>query len=131
MCDKPTDDRADPDHDKQAAGLYRAIALRFYSRYVVARRHVEFLGQDLPDAEPLMTELEASERYKRAVDDWVSEPPATIDAVCALVEFANVIAADRVVAEALREPGPVSDEKDALHQTIALGAAAEWLTQRR
>jgi len=118
----------DPDHDKQAAGLYRAIASRFYSGYVVARHHAEFLGEDLPDAEPLMTEAEAGMRYQRAVDEWVSEPPATIDAVCALVEFANVIAADKIVAEALREQGPVSDEKDALHQTLALGAAAEWLT---
>ena len=118
-----------PDHDAQAAGLYQAIALRFYSRYVVARGHAEFRGEDLPDAEPLITEREAGERYERAVAEWTSEPPATIDAAMALVEFANVIAADKVVAEALREQGPVSDEKDALHQTIALGAAASWLTE--
>jgi len=122
--------KPNPDHDKQAAGLYRAIASRFYCRYVDARHYAEFLGEDLPDAEPLMTEGEAGMRYERAVDDWLGEPPATIEAVCALVEFANVIAADKVMAEALREPGPVSDEEDALHQTLALCAAAEWLTKR-
>jgi hypothetical protein len=126
MSTKPdTNPNPNPDHDAHAAGLYQAIALRFYRRYADARRHAEFRGEDLPDAEPLPTEREVGERYERVVDEWIWEPPATLDAVCALVEFANVVAADRVVAVALREQDP--DETDAFHQTIALGAAAAWL----
>lgn len=130
MCTKPTDDAPatpNPDHDQHAAGLYQAIALRFYARYVDARHLAEFRGEDLPGAEPLLTQAEASERYKLAVDEWVYESPSTIDAVLALIEFAGVVAADKLVGEVLRESGPVSDEKDALHQTIALSAAAEWI----
>jgi hypothetical protein len=38
-----------------------------------------------------------------------------------------VIAADKFAGEAMRESASVSDEKDALHQTIALNAVGEWL----
>ena len=52
MCTKPKDDAPaprHPDHDPHAAGLYQAIALRFYARYMDARRLAEFRGEDLPD----------------------------------------------------------------------------------
>src|ERR1700686_854460 len=131
MATKPRDDAPaatpNPDHDLQAAGLYQAIALRFYFRYVDVRHQAKFRGQDLEGAEPLLTQAEASERYQRAVDEWLGEDPDTSDAVLALVEFAAVIAADKFAGEAMRDSGPVSDEKDALHQTIALNAVGEWL----
>jgi hypothetical protein len=44
-----------------------------------------------------------------------------------LVEFAAVIAADKFAGEAMRDPGPVSDEKDAFHQVVALNAVGAWL----
>jgi hypothetical protein len=130
MSTKPRDDAPappNPDHDRHAAGLYQAIALRFYCRYVDARHLAEFRGEDLQGAEPLLTQAEASNRYQSAVDEWVPESPSTTDAVLALIEFAGVIAADKFAGEAMRESGPVSEEKDALHQTIALNAAAEWI----
>ena len=68
-------------------------------------------GQDLEGAEPLLTQLEASERYQHAVDEWLWETPDTSDAVLALIEFAGVIAADKFAGEAMRDSGPVSDEK--------------------
>lgn len=40
------------------AGLYRAMALRFYSRYVDMRGHAAFAGGDLPDHSPLPTEAD-------------------------------------------------------------------------
>ena len=116
-----------PDHDAQAAGLYQAIALRFYSRYVDARHLAEFTGEDLPGAEPLLTQREAAERYRHAVDEWLHEPPDSIDAILALVEFAGVIAADHFASEVMRETAPVSAEIDALHQNIALSAVGSWL----
>jgi hypothetical protein len=61
------------------------------------------------------------------VAEWVSQRPDTMDAVLALTEFVGVIAADKLVGEALRESGPVSDERDALHQIIAISAIGEWL----
>jgi hypothetical protein len=131
MCTKPRDDAPappNPDHDQHAAGLYQTIALRFYARYIDARHLAAFRGEDLPGAEPILSRLEASERYQEAVAEWVFEPPASTDAVLALVEFAGVVAADKLVGEAVRESGPC-DEKDALHQVIALNAVGEWLQQ--
>jgi len=86
-------------------------------------------GSDIEGAEPLVTQLEASERYQEAVAEWVlGERPETADAVLALTEFVGVIAADKLVGDALREVGPVSEEKDALHQIIAFEAIGEWLS---
>lgn len=118
-----------PNHDQQAAGLYQTIALRFYARYVDARHRAKFRGEDLPGAEALLTSAEASERYRLAADEWVSETPATADAARALISFAGVIAADKLIDNVLCETGPASDEKDALHQTIALASAAEWVNE--
>src|SRR3954451_11645417 len=89
-----------PDHDRHAAGVYQCIALRFYNRYADARRSAEFRGSDIEGAEPLITELEAGERYEEAVAEWVSERPQTADAVLALTEFVGVIAADKLVGDA-------------------------------
>src|SRR4051794_27056000 len=116
-----------PDHDRHAAGVYQCIALRFYNRYADARRSAEFRGSDIEGAEPLVAELEASERYQEAVAEWVFQPADTIDAALALTEFVGVVAADKLMGEALREGGPVSDEKDALHQVVAISAIGEWL----
>ena len=38
---------SDPNDNPQAAGIYRAMALRFYSRYAEARDHAEGHGGDL------------------------------------------------------------------------------------
>ena len=80
--------------------------------------------------EPLPTLLEASERYQNAVDDWIWEDPSTPAAILALVELAAVIAADKLVGEAVRESGPVSDETDAFHQIATLNVVGEWLNQK-
>src|ERR1051326_5708552 len=69
---------------------------------------------------------EADQCYEAAVTDWLFETPACNDAVLALVEFAGVIAADRLMGEVTRDP--VNDERDAFHQVIALAAAGGWLT---
>ena len=44
-------------------------------------------------------QLEAIERYKRAVGDWLWERPGTAAAAMALVEFAGAIAADKLLGE--------------------------------
>src|SRR5215208_3911464 len=107
MTTQPNDH---PDHDRHAAGVYQCIALRFYSRYREARADAAFRGSDIEGAEPLVTQLEASERYQEAVAEWVlGETPETAAAVQALVEFVGVVAADKLVGEALREPAPVSE----------------------
>ena len=87
-----------------AAGLYRAMALRFYSRYVDMRHSAEHCGGDLSEHGRLPTTLEADERYKAAVEEWLVENPASPDAVAALVEFAGILAADRLVGEVMRNP---------------------------
>jgi hypothetical protein len=80
------------------------MALRFYCRYVDMRRHAEFRGGDLEGLHGILpTSLDASEQYNAEVNEWLYQPPSTTDAVLALVEFAAVIAADKLVGEALRE----------------------------
>jgi len=89
-----------PNHtDPHVAEIYQAIALRFYKRYVEARRSAEHRGGDLPDHGRLPTEREADDRYAAAADGCVIEAPDTADAALALVHFAGVIAADRLTGE--------------------------------
>src|SRR5438477_360042 len=82
-------------------------------------------GGDLSDYGRLPTTLEADERYKAAVEEWLVENPASPDAAAALVEFAGILAADRLVGEVMRNP--VNDERDAYHQSVALASVAGWL----
>src|SRR3954449_5686732 len=103
-------------HDDLTASFFRAIALRFYARYIDARQHAAFRGDDLPNAEPLCTPLEASDRYKRAVERALWETVDTADTVHALIRFAAVIAADKLVTEATGDSFGIDDEVDALHQ---------------
>jgi hypothetical protein len=113
--------------DPHAAGIYRAIALRFYSRYVEARDSAKFRGGDLPDHGRRPTQSEADERYNAAVEDCIVEAPHSADAALALVEFAGILAADRLIGEMLLNP--VDDERDAYHQARALANVAGWVNK--
>jgi hypothetical protein len=113
--------------DDHVAGLYRAMALRFHSRYVDMRHCAENRGGDFTDRGPLPTTAEADERYAAAVEEWIIEQPASGDAAMALVEFAGILAVDRLVSEVTRQP--INDERDAFHQALALANAAQWLNQ--
>ena len=111
----------------QAAGIYRAIALRFYSRYVEARENAERHGGDLSGYGSQHDAREADERYKAAIDEAIGEIPESIDAALALAHFAGILAADRFVGEITQEP--VNDERDAYHQSRALADLARWINQ--
>ena len=51
---------SDPkDHNPHVAEIYRAMALRFYSRYLDARRYADHHGSDLQGYGPLPTERES------------------------------------------------------------------------
>jgi hypothetical protein len=115
-------------HDPLAAGVYKAIALRFYSRYVEARQSAEFRGGDLPDHGRRPTQPEADERYNAAVEDCIVEAPDSADAALALVHFAGILAADRLIGEVTQQP--VNEERDAYHQALALANVAGWLNRR-
>jgi len=114
-------------HDRHAAGIYRAIALRFYCRYVDMRDSAEFRGGDLPDHGRRPTQPEADERYNAAVEDCIVEAPDSADAVLALVHFAGILAADRLIGEVTQQP--VNEERDAYHQALALANVAGWLNR--
>ena len=58
-----------------SAGLYRAMALRFYSRYVEMRESAHHRGGDLTGHGRLDTEREADQRYLAAVEEWLWETP--------------------------------------------------------
>src|SRR5207248_8620852 len=104
---------SDPkDHNPQAAGIYRAIALRFYSRYVEARENAERHGGNLSGYGSQHDAREADERYKVAIDEAIGEIPESIDAALALAHFAGILAADRFVGEITQEP--VNDERAAI-----------------
>jgi hypothetical protein len=76
-----------------AAEIYRAIALRFYMRYIAARHQAEFHGEDLPDHGRRPTEREVDEHYERAAEGCVIESVDSDAAALAMVGFAGVIAA--------------------------------------
>ena len=116
-------------HDRHAAGIYRAIALRFYCRYVDMRDSAEFRGADLTASHGrLPTSREVTDQYTDAIEEWLWERPASATAALALVEFAWVITADRFLGEVLRDQ-VIAEERDAFYQTIALSTAAEWINR--
>ena len=55
------------------------------------------------------------------------EAAYSADAALALVHFAGVIAADKLIGEVLQEP--VNDERDAYHQVRALANVAGWVNK--
>jgi hypothetical protein len=116
-------------HDKHAADIYRAIALRFYCRYVDMRHSAENCGADQTGSHGrLPTGLEASEQYTAALEERLWEPPETATAALARVEFAGVITADRFLGEVLRDQ-VMAEERDAFYQTVALANAAGWINK--
>jgi len=115
-------------HDRHTAGIYRAIALRFYCRYVEMRDSAEHYGGDLPDHGKLPTPADAADQYTASVERWLWEAPASATAALALVEFAGVVTADRFLGEVLRDQ-VMAEERDAFYQTVALSTAAEWLNK--
>ena len=116
-------------HDRHAAGIYRAIALRFYCRYVDMRDSAEHYGADLTASHGrLPTSREVTDQYTDAIEEWLWERPASATAALALVEFAGVITADRFLGEVLRDQ-VIAEERDAFYQTVALSNAAEWINR--
>ena len=76
-------------HDRHTASIYRAIALRFYCRYVDMRDSAENCGGDLPDHGKLPTARDVTDQYTAAIEEWLWEAPASATAALALVEFAG------------------------------------------
>ena len=107
-------------HDKHAADIYRAIALRFYCRYVDMRHSAENCGADLTGSHGrLPTGLEATEQYTDALEERLWEPPETATAALGWssspgssppIGSLDEVLGDQVMAE----------ERDAFYQTIAL-----------
>ena len=122
-------DHDEDNRDERTASVYRAIALRFYARYIAAQHKAQFRGGDLPNAEPVCTERAASDQYKSAVESAIYEPVDTANTALALVELAGVIAADNFLTEATREGFGIAEEVDALHQVVALAAAGDVLNK--
>src|SRR4030081_2493693 len=88
--------------DQQVARIYRAIALRFYSRYADARDHAEGHGGDLSGYGSRPTQRDADERYAAAGEDMIGE--ITND--------------------------PINEQRDAYHQSRALADVARWINSR-
>ena len=114
-------------HNEHVAGLYRAIALRFYSRFAEMRDAAELYGGTIPGFEQ-RSPREDHDIYKAAVEEWIHEPPASAHAGCALAHFVGVLAADRLTGEVLLDP--VDDERDAYFQSVALTGIVQWLNNK-
>ena len=92
-------------HDRHAAGIYRAIALRFYCRYVGMRDSAEHYGADLTATHGrLPSGAEVTDQYTAALEEWLWERPASATAALALVEFAGVVTADRAFGGSSKRP---------------------------
>jgi hypothetical protein len=114
-------------HDRHTAAIYRAIALRFYCRYVQMRHSAEHYGADLNATHGrLPSEREVVDQYTAAIkangfgkplhqrrSRWSSSPGSSrpIGSLAVL--------RDQIIAE----------ERDAFYQTVALSTAAEWLNR--
>ena len=116
-------------HDRHAADIYRAIALRFYCRYVGMRHSAEHVGADLTASHGrLPPERDASDQYTDALEERLWEPPQSATAALALVEFAGVVTADRFLGEVLRDQ-VMAEERDAFYQTVAIANVAAWINK--
>ena len=116
-------------HDQHAANVYRAIALRFYCRYVDMRNSAEHYGADLTSTHSrLPTSRDATEQYLAAIDEWLWEIPESATAALALTEFAAVVTADRFLGEVLRDQ-IIAEERDAFYQTVVISAVANWINK--
>lgn len=112
--------------DKQAAGIYRALALRALTRYSDFRESAEFYGQPMADLGELPAMSDVYAWYADAVQTWVFEPCGTATAATALIEFAGLLAAEQI-RDGYGYGGPIATEKDNLHQVVALAAVINWL----
>src|SRR5438477_789825 len=116
-------------HDRHAADVYRAIALRFYCRYVDMRNSAEHYGADLTATHGrLPSDREVTEQYLAAIDEWLWETPASATAALALTEFAGVVTADRFLGEVLRDQ-VIAEERDAFYQTVVISTVANWINK--
>ena len=97
----------------RVSGLPRRFSHRerLYYRFVSYRSMAESRGEEFPEYGPSPTSLEASENYKQAVDNWIWERPRTATAALALVEFAGVISADKLLEEIGDEGPPVARDR--------------------
>ena len=94
----------------------RAIALRFYCRYVDMRNSAEHYGADLTSTHSrLPTSRDATEQYLAAIDEWLWEIPESATAALAVTEFAGVVTADRFLGEVLRDQ-IIAEERDAFYR---------------
>src|SRR5436190_4263833 len=93
------------DHNPQAAGIYRAIALRFYSRYVEARENAERHGGDLSGYGSQHDAREADERYKAAIDEAIGQRDAYHQSrsLADLARWINQLAIDELVEQQQRK----------------------------
>lgn len=120
------DDSAKPSLSaRQAAGLYEAMALRYYRRYLEFLHTSETIAGDPAAARRGDDLASATSRYDDLMVDWLREPPCGAEAVAALLDFATLIAVEGVAAETMMDLaiGP----EDILHQALALHTAARWI----
>jgi hypothetical protein len=111
--------------DRQAAGLYEAMSLRYYRRYLEFLHSAEVHGAPVPKVSPddMAT---AADRYDEIVQEWVSEPPSGPSAVAALLDFPTLISVE-IIADATMIDVAINTEVDAVHQAAALHGAARWI----
>jgi hypothetical protein len=72
-------------------------------------------------------QLEADDAYEAAVKEAIHETPETSAINPRPREVRRVVAADRLMGEALREP--VNEERDAHDQSVAPAAVRGWLSK--
>jgi len=110
---------------RQAAGLYEAMSLRYYRRYLEFLHASEAIAGS-PAATGRPDDLaSAIGRYEELVKEWVREPPCGALAVSALLDFATLIAVEALAAETMLDLAIGAEDR--LHQALALHEAARWV----
>lgn len=117
--------------DRFAAAMYRAAALRFYSRYAAARGHAKWHGEDLKGHHLETPEpYDIGEEYRKVFSDWLGEDAQTAAGVLAATELLGVIAMDQLLYDVTNEGSIVSDAEGAYEQAKLVRAMCNWLIER-
>jgi hypothetical protein len=109
--------------DRQAEAINRAILLRLLHNYVEAKDNLSVDG--LPHVG--LSLIEIGERYRKLIDEWLSEDVTTATVAQARVELVTLTLIDGPLTNMLDMTTIAGDERDRQDAIKALSGVADWI----
>lgn len=115
--------------DPLGAGIYQAIACRFFHNYAVIRDYAARRGDvgDLPSA---LDHAALRQRYDRLIEEHLLERPDTATSVRAFIDFAACVLFDLKLNEILIESSIVGSERDLEEVLTAIQRIGDWVNKK-